>query len=154
MDIQQLAVVVTDHDLNQLARKQLPDDFPVENVKFAIGPEGLAVTGEFPLFVSVSFHTLWQLGVRDGKVTARLMDLRAFGLPVTVFKSMILKILAESARKIDGLAYEDDLLVADVDRLALREGLPLRLNLRSIECMAGQLFVRAGESVSCTPEQQ
>jgi hypothetical protein len=144
MEIQQLALVVTDRDLNDLARKHFPDDLPIEKLDLQLTPEGLSVSGEFPLFVPVNFHTLWELGVRQGKVTARLVNLRAFGLPATVFKSMVLKGIAEAARKVQGLECDADFIIADVDRLAAREGVTLRSNLQTIRCEAGKMVVTSG----------
>jgi hypothetical protein len=114
-------------------------------VEFQITPEGLAVTGEFPLFVPVNFQTLWELGVRQGKVTARLVNMRAFGLPATVFKSMVLKVIAEAARKVTGLESDNDQVIADVDQLAAEEGVTLRCNLQTIRCLTGSLVVTAGK---------
>jgi hypothetical protein len=144
MEILQLALVLTDQDLNQLARKHLPKDFSVENLQFQLSPEGIHVMGEFPLFVPVSFSTLWQLGVRESKVIARLERINAFGLPVTVFRSMILKMIGDSVRKLKWLEHNDEVVIVDVDQLAAKEGVPLSSNLRSIECQVGTMMVRAG----------
>ena len=39
-------------------------------------PEGVHVSGEFPLFVPVSFKCLWELGVRQGKLAGERLAAR------------------------------------------------------------------------------
>lgn len=151
MEIQQLTLLVTDQDLNELARKHLPDDLPVEKLEFKLTTEGLQVTGEFPVFVPVNFTTVWELGIRQGKVTARLATLRAFGLPGAVFKSMVLKLIAESVKTVPGLECDNDLVIADVERLAASEGATVRANLQSIRCQAGSMIVQAGPKPAVGP---
>jgi hypothetical protein len=151
MEIQQLALLLTTQDLNDLARKHFPDDLPVEKLEFQLAPEGVQVTGEFPLFLPVNFTTLWELGIRQGKVTARLANIRAFGLPGTVFKSMVLKLIAENAAKVDGLQCDNDLIILDVERMLAREGVPLRANLQAIRCQAGSILVTAGKPTTASP---
>ena len=143
MEIQQLALVLTEQDLNALVQKHLTDDLPVEQLEMRLSSAGLQVTGEFPLFVNVRFETAWELGVRQGKVTCRLVHLKALGLPANVFRSMVVKFIAEAARKIDGLDCDNDVIIADLDRLAAREGIQLQSNLRSIECQDGRIVITA-----------
>jgi hypothetical protein len=143
MEIQQLALVLTEQDLNALVDKHLTDDVPVEKIEMRLSTTGLQVKGEFPLFVNVRFETAWELGIRQGKVTARLDHLKAFGLPVNVFRSMVVKFIAEAAKRIDGLECDNDVIIADIDRLAAREGIQLQSNLRSIECQDGRIVVKA-----------
>src|SRR5260370_36414069 len=99
MESQALRLLVTEQDLNDLLAKHLPDDQRLENLKVRIAPEGVTVTGEYPLFVRVAFETLWEPGTQAGKVTARLAGLKAMGLPATVFKGTVLKAIEEAVQK-------------------------------------------------------
>jgi hypothetical protein len=144
MEIQQLALVLTEQDLNALVHKHLTDDVPVEKIVIRLSSAGLHVTGEFPLFVNVRFESRWELSAHQGKVTARLVHLKAIGLPVNVFRSMVVKFIAEAAKRIDGVECENDVIIADIDRLAAREGIRLQSNLRSIECQDGRIVVKGG----------
>lgn len=146
MEVQQLTLHISEQDLNDLARKYLSPKFPIDNLKFEITSEGLTVSGNYPMFVTVQFDTSWELGVRDGKVTARLHKVKAMGLPVTVFKSMILEIIRKSASKLSWLSHETDLIVTDVDQLAREEGFSFIGNLNKIQCRLGSILVKAGRS--------
>jgi hypothetical protein len=144
MEIHALSLVLNEKDLDALAARHLPEDQPVEELRFRVTPEGLYVSGEYPLFLRVAFETLWELGVRDGDVTARLLRFKALGLPVPVFKSMLLKILGEGTGKHDWLELQDDTVRIRVDQLLAREGVPLRTNLTAVRCQGQDLVIEAG----------
>jgi hypothetical protein len=149
MEIQALRLLVTEKALNDLAVRHLPDDQPVEELRFRLTPEGLQVSGEYPLFLRVSFETQWELGVRDGDITARLTRFKALGLPVPVFKSALLKIIKDAVGKEDWLRFDgDDTILVLVDRLLAEQGIPLRTNLSAIRCQEGSLVLEAGEERS------
>jgi hypothetical protein len=143
MEIQALTLLVTDQDLNELSARHLPKDQPVENLRFHISPEGVHVTGEYPLFLRVAFKTLWELGVRGGEVTARLARFKALGMPLAVFRSLLLKLATDAAGNQDWLRMDNDTLLLQVDRALQAEGYPVRTNLTRIECREGSLIVEA-----------
>jgi hypothetical protein len=144
MEIQALTLAVSEKDLNDLAARHMPEALPLEELRFRLTADGLQVSGEYPLFLRVTFETHWQLGVRDGDVTARLVRFKALGLPVPVFKSVLLKLLKEAARKEDWVHFDgDDTVVVRVDRMLEGEGFPLRTNLCSIRCHDQGLVVEA-----------
>jgi hypothetical protein len=144
MEIQALTLRVSEKSLNDLAARHLPEDQPVEELRFRLTPEGLHITGEYPLFLKVAFETRWELGVRAGRVTARLASLKALGLPVAIFKSVLLKLVHEAAGHEDCLQLEDETFIFDVDRWLAAEGIPLRTNLMAIRCQEQSLIVLAG----------
>jgi hypothetical protein len=146
MEIQALTLFITEQDLNDLAARHQPDDSPVEDLRFRVTAEGLHISGEYPLFLKVTFETLWELGIRDGHVTARLARLKALGLPITVFKSMLLKLVQEAAGKGDWLHVEDETIIVNLDRWLVKEGVPLRTNLSAIRCQEQSLVVVAGRA--------
>jgi hypothetical protein len=144
MEIQALRLLVTEKALNELVARHLPDDQPVEELRFRLTPEGLHVSGEYPLFLRISFETHWELGVRDGNVTARLKRFKALGLPAPVFKSVLLKVLRETAGKESWLRFDgEDTILVLVDRLLAEKGIPLRTNLSAIRCQEGSLVLEA-----------
>jgi hypothetical protein len=144
MEIQALILTLTEKDLNDLAARHLPDDLPVEELRFRLTPEGLQVSGEYPLFVRVSFETRWELGIRGGNVTARLAHFKALGLPVSIFKGMLLNLLRDSLTRKDWFQVDgEDTVVVHVDRWLQREGVPLRTNLTAIHCSDKSLAVES-----------
>jgi hypothetical protein len=144
MELQALKLLVTEQDLNALLKKYLPADQPLENVTIRIAPEGIYVSGEYPLFVRVAFETLWAPDIQAGKVIARLEGLKAMGLPATLFKSAVMKVIEDAVEKENWLTFDGDAVVADVDRLLAGEGIKVKTNLRAVRCQAGTLLIEAG----------
>jgi hypothetical protein len=134
---------VTEEDVNEMVAEYMPDDVPIEDVDVRLAPEGAYVTGQYPLFLKVAFETRWELGIRGGLVTARLVDFKAMNLPMTMFRNMLFKMLSDSGGKKDWLQFEGDLVLIDVDKLLASEGVSLRSNLTALRCQAGQLLVEA-----------
>jgi hypothetical protein len=144
MEIQALTLTLTDQDLNDLAARHLPDDLPVEDLRFRLSREGLDISGEYPLFLRVSFETHWELAIRAGQVTARLAHVKTFGLPVPMAKGMLFGILRETLAKKDWLELDgDNTVMLNVDRWLEHEGVPLRTNLTGIQCLDGSMLVNA-----------
>jgi hypothetical protein len=144
MEIQALKVLFTEDELNRLLEKHLPKDRSVEELRLRLTPEGVYVHGEYPLFVQVAFETLWELEVREGRVAARLVNFRALGMPVMIFRSAMMSIIADTAAKADWLAVEEDAVLVDVDRLLAKNGLPARTNLTAVRLQVGMLVIEAG----------
>jgi hypothetical protein len=144
MEIQALKLLVTDQDLTQLITKFLSADQPLENLKIRVAPEGVYVSGDYPLFVRVAFETLWEPGIQAGKASARLASLKAMGLPAMVFKGAVIKAIEEAVQKETWLAFDVDTISVDMDQLLAKEGLTARTNLRAIHCLAGALLIEAG----------
>lgn len=149
MDIHSLRVSVSEQDLNQLAARHLQDQ-PIEDVSVRITADGIHIKGIYPLFINVSFETHWELGVQEGKISARLAGMRAFGVPGNVFKSAILKFVADAAHQHDWLQMERDIILADVERLLVKNGLAVRTNFTAIACQDG-LIVIESNAVSGEP---
>jgi len=144
MEIQALTLTLTEQDLNDLAAHHLPEDMPVEELRIRLSPDGLHLSGEYPLFLRVSFETRWELGVRDGLVTARLAHFKTLGLPVPILKGMLLGILREALAKKEWFQLDnDDGVVLNVDRWLQEEGVTLRTNLTGIQCLDRTMTVQA-----------
>jgi hypothetical protein len=144
MEIHALKVTITEQDLNDLAKKHLPKDQPVEELRLAISPEGVSIRGEYPLFVPVAFETVWELSVRDRHVFLRLTRFRAMGMPVSAFRGLVMNIFSTLARKEKWVHVQDDCVRLDVEGMLASEGLPTQANLRTIRCEAGRFIVEAG----------
>ncbi len=147
MEIHQLALLVSEQDLNQIARRHLPDDFAVKDFKIEITAEGVRLTGKYHLFVKVRFETVWELEVVGGKVSARLIKAKALGLPVTVFVNKFLQLLRETLRKEPWLDQNQDTLIIDVEKLLEVEGFVVRMNLQSLRIQEEGLFLQAGHGM-------
>jgi len=145
MDIHSLRLTVSEEDLNQLAARNLRDQ-PIEDISFRVATDGIHIKGVYPLFINVSFETHWELGVQAGKITARLAGLRAFGVPGNVFKSAILKLLADAAQKHDWLRIENDIIFAEVERLLAKNGVTVQTNLTAVTCQEGTIVIESSAS--------
>ena len=140
MEIHSLKVSLTEQDLNGLLQKHIPRDQPVEDLAIRLAPEGVYVKGVYPLFINVSFETLWELAAQGGKISARLARLKAMGMPGNVFKSAILKVIADAVGKEDWVKIDGETVVLDLERMLLEEGLVARTNMKSVTCQAGSLI--------------
>ncbi len=148
MDIHSLRLTVSEQDLNKLASRHLRDQ-PIEDISIRVSADGIHIKGVYPLFINVSFETHWELGVQGGKITARLAGMRAFGVPGNVFKSAILKFVADAAQQHDWLQIEHDIILADVERLLVKNGLAVRTNFTAVACQDGMIVI---ESLSTSPQ--
>jgi hypothetical protein len=143
VEIQALKLLVTDADLNDVVVNRLPEDPEIRKLRVQVAPEGVYVTGVYQMVFNVPFETLWELAVAGGKLTARLSGFKAMGLPVGMFKSMLMNVVREAVSPIDGIETEDDTLRLDVERLLAKEGFSVRANLTRVRCHAGHLVVEA-----------
>ena len=139
MEIQLLKLSVNDTDLNRLASETLVWPDAIRNVHFAVGPEGVRVTGVYQQFIGISFQMLWQLSVSEGKVIGRIERVRAGFISVGFFKEYLLKLIAAATN----IAIRDGMLVFDVDAILADKGWPVRLNLSSIRCTLGSLILES-----------
>jgi hypothetical protein len=146
MEILALKANLSEQVLNELLARHLPADAPVEALRIAITPEGVVVQGEYPLLVTVSFESLWELSVADGKVLARLARLRTLGMPMPVLRSVVMSAIAAAARSEDWIAVDQETVRIDVDRALAKEGLRARTNLTAVRCEPGVLVIEAGKA--------
>jgi hypothetical protein len=151
MEIQRLQVAVTEQDLHDLAQKHLPKEVAVEDLEIRLQPEGLRIKGVYHVFMPVSFEALWELGVSQGKPTARLANFRTLGMPANVLKSLIMNVIADAAKKEKWLLVEGDTVRVDVDKMLKEHGLDLATRLTAIRCQAGCLTVEGGSNIFAPP---
>jgi hypothetical protein len=143
MEIQALKLLVTEHDLNEVALRQLALGQEVRKVRVRLAPEGAYVTGVYHMLINVSFETFWELTVADGKLQARLSSFKALGIPVSLLKSMIMTAIRDAVGEEDAVEVNEEVVRLDVERLLAREGIPVRTNLKAVRCQAGQLVIEA-----------
>jgi hypothetical protein len=148
MEIHSLKVTLSEQDLNGLLQRHVPRDQPVEDLTVRLAPEGVYVKGVYPLFINVSFETLWALAAQGGKITARLAQLKAMGMPGNVFKSALLKVIADATRTEEWMTIAGDTVVIDVERMLEEHGVVGRTNLRSVTCQEGNLVLEAKAGVA------
>jgi hypothetical protein len=145
MELQSLKLLITDDDLMHLAALHLPKEAPAEDLRVGVTEEGVVVSGSYPLLVlKVTFETVWSLLVVDGQAEARLTSLRVAGLPAGKFKGLVLNMLRDELDHKPGITIVEEGVRLDVDAIARREGIPLRLNLKALRCEPGRITVLAG----------
>lgn len=147
MEVHSLKLTITEDDLNALIRRHAPKDLPIEDLRLHIRTDGIYLKGMYPLFIDVNFEAIWELGVSNGVVGARLAQLKALGIPANIFRSAILKLLEEAVRKEASLSLKEDTIFVDFHSLLAREGLHCRLHLRALSLQLGVIEVEAGRDL-------
>jgi hypothetical protein len=145
MEIQLLKLSVSDADLNQLASRSFVWPDSIRDVRFAVRPEGLQVTGVYQQFIGIPFQILWHLSAFEGKVIGRIAGVRAGFISIGFIKKYLLKFIAAATN----IEMHDGVLVFDVDAVLADKGWPIRANLTSIGCTPGSLILdsRAPDSL-------
>lgn len=141
MEIRSLTFVATEADLNDLASQILPRIERIRDLRIFIVPEGIRASGTYQQLFGIRFQTLWQVSVSQGKVVARLAELKAGPLSLNFLKAYLLDTIAAAATV---LKLRDETLLFDVNALLQDKGWPLRTNLTSIRCDYGSLTVESG----------
>jgi len=144
MEIHSLHVLITEQDLNELARKHMPKDVPVEDVRLRLSPEGLHVTGVYPFFINVKFETIWTVRAEHGNAVAQLTKFRAMGVPGNIFKSAIMKMIEDVAKRETWIRVSGDQLIADLDQACAKYAVAAKTHLKSIIVQTGLVVVEAG----------
>ena len=143
MEIQALRALIPEDMLTRIATEALPPDVKVKDVRVHLKPEGAQVAGTYEMFFAVPFETLWDLSVRDGKILARLAHLKVARLGAGMVKGVLLGILGDAAKQIDGLQLDGDTLIVDVDRILAGRGYEVRTNLKTVQCQSGKLLIES-----------
>jgi hypothetical protein len=145
MEIHLLKLLVTENDINTLVAKALANEPQVRDVKVTLTSDGVNVSGVYPTaFMSVRFQTLWAVSVEEGKVAARLADLKVVGLPVTMLRPAIMAALADAVAKEEAIEIKGDHLLFDPNHALAKHGLTGKTNLTAVRSEPGQLVIEAG----------
>jgi len=127
--------------LNELASQIFPRIERIRDLRISIVPEGIRVRGTYQQLFGIRFQTLWQVFVSQGKVVARLAELKAGSLSLNFLKTYLLDTIAAAATVLE---LRDETLLFDVNALLQDKGWPVRTNLTSIRCDYGSLTVESG----------
>ena len=141
MEIRSLTLLVTEADLNELAAKIVPRLNAIRDLRLAIIPEGIRVSGTYQTLFRLPFLTLWKLSVSEGKVVARLTKLQAGPLSLGLVKGYLLDAIAGAASVLE---LRDDALVFSVNTLLREKGWPVQTNFTAIRCDYGTLTIESG----------
>ena len=140
MEIRSLTFVATEADLNSLARQIFPRLERIRDLRISIIPEGIRASGTYQQLFGIRFQTLWQVSVLEGKVVARLEELKAGPLSLSFVKGYLLDAIAAATTVLE---LRDETLSFDVNALLQDKGWPVRTNLTSIRCDYGSLTVES-----------
>jgi hypothetical protein len=144
MDLEALRLVITDADLAALARRLVPADGPVGDLRPAVVAGAVRLSGNYRgLVIPLPFTTAWEPSVRNGFVCLRLAGVSVVGVPAGLLQGMFLDAFRDAARRVPGASVEGDALLLDLDRALAARGIPLRTNLKSVRCEPGRMTVEA-----------
>ena len=108
MEILSLKLILTEDDLNNLVAKHLPKDEQVREVKVRVVPEGVRVSGAYPVtFFNVRFETLWALSIQGREAAAHLSELRVAGAPAGLVRGMLLDMVRAEIEREEGGASKE-----------------------------------------------
>lgn len=145
MDIQTLRLFVSEQELNELVRQHQPADAPVKNLSVRVTLEGVRVSGEATVMMTMSFESVWRPAVVGGKVTVELVELTAAGFPATILRPLVMGALRDAVKDA-AVQVTDEAIVVDVQELVRRERLPVnvRFEVQSVRCVDGGVVAEAG----------
>ena len=141
MHIESLRLVATEGDLNELASRFLPRPEKISDLRIALVPQGIRITGAYQAAIRIPFETLWKISVCEGKLAVRLETLKTGIVSLGLAKGYALGAIAVAAGMLE---LRGDMLLLDVDALLHEHGLPLRTNLASVRCDYGSLVIESG----------
>jgi hypothetical protein len=145
MEIQALRVMVREDEINEYLPQAVPPDAGVENLRVRLAPEGVVIQGSYPtVFMKIAFETLWTVSVADGRLHARLTNVKVAGLPAGLLRGVLLKVIRDATAKQPGFSVAEDALVLDVGQLLQERKVPVHVNLTAVHCGPGHVVIEAG----------
>jgi hypothetical protein len=154
MEIQALRLLLTEHDLHQLAVQGVQADFLVRELRVRVTPEGVTFSGVYATSIlDVPFATLWQPSVRDGLLAVRLAGIQTgngdggldvFGLVGPgAARGTVMNAIARAVQGEDSIRVHGETILVNPDLLAARRGWPVRTNLTGVRCHEGGLVLES-----------
>ena len=128
--------------MNEWAPRILSRLESVRDLRMAVIPEGIRVSGTYQKLFGMRFLALWQVSVSEGKVVARVEEFKAGALSLGFLKGYLLDAIAAATTV---LQLRGDGLWFDVEALLQDRGWPIRTNLTSVRCDYSCLIVESGE---------
>jgi len=134
MKIHSLRLQLTEADLAPLLAEIAQRAEEIEQLTLKLRPEGLVLSGQYPtpFGLKVSFETLWHLEPQGPVILARVASLHLSGLNASLFRGLLLGLIAEMVADEPGLTLQDEVLHIDTIVLAKLEGIDLQVNWREI----------------------
>jgi len=149
MEIQALRAIITEQEINDIARREAQAaGAPVSDLAIRFTPAGVEVSGSYRQFVTLPFQTLWQVGVRQGKIIANLADVKVSGFGAAMFRGVMLGAVCSALNAGDALVVREDSLELNLERLLALHGFPATLNLTGVRIQQGSLLIEAGPTSS------
>jgi hypothetical protein len=144
MKIDYLRLLLPQEDINRYLPRIMPPDTGVENLRVRLAPEGVHVLGEYPTaLLRVSFETLWEVSARDNRVEARLAAVKVAGLPATLLRGILMKILADMIAKEPGISVENGSVLVDIAAVLQANRVPLQVYVTRLKCQEGELVLES-----------
>jgi hypothetical protein len=145
MEIQNLRAVIREDEINEYLTSVVPPDAAVANLRVRLVPEGLMVLGDYSaLFMKMSFETLWEVSVAAGVVRSRLAHVKVAGLPATLLRGVLLKVIRDATAQHPGLSVQDDAVRIDINQALQARKVPLSVYPTAVVCGDGHLVLEAG----------
>jgi hypothetical protein len=155
MEIQALRVQLREDELNEHLPRVLPPDAAVQNLRVRLTPEGVVVQGDYPTFmVKMAFETLWELTVANGAVQARLASVKVAGLPATLLRGVLLKVIRDVTAQHPGLSVQDESVFVEVGPLLQAKKISVTIHLTGVRCSAGQVVIEAGDTTVASAQME
>jgi len=135
MKIHSLRLQLTEADLAPLLAEIAQRAEEIEQLTLKLRPEGLVLSGQYPtpFGLKVSFETLWHLEPQGPLILARVASIHLSGLNASLFRGVLLSMIAEMITDEPGLSLKDDVLHIDTIELAKLEGIDLQINWCEIQ---------------------
>jgi hypothetical protein len=139
-----MKLFVTDSEINYFLTDVLTGDLPVEDLRLAIKPEGLTLSGKYPaLGFRVAFEMLWEAAVLAGGVEARLKELSVAGFGAGKLRGVLLKVVQDAAGNTPGIAVDGDRILVDLNALLQSRRARVLVEVMDVRCHHGAVEIEA-----------
>ena len=146
MEIRTLSIQVTNADLVGLLGRLPPEADKIEDLQARLKPGGVEIQGKYPsgFGFKVPFETRWQMAPAGSLVRVTLEDIQVAGLPATMLRGALLRMMRDAVEGQPGLSMEDETLRVDVAELAAAHGVVLKVQLTGVRFGEGEAVIEAG----------
>lgn len=145
IEIRTLSMTIPEEDANEGIRRLPPEEVPVREPRVSFTPEGVLATGKYRvMMMDVSFETLWTLNLEGGRVKATLAKLKLAGLPVSSFRSMLMRTAQAMVDQQPGITMEGEDIYVDVEQVLAHRQVPVSIRLTKLEVSDKLMSIEAG----------
>jgi hypothetical protein len=144
MEIRSLELLLTDADLVPVAALLAKQADGIEELAIAFTPEGASVQGKYPTpFFKVAFETIWQPEAAGPEVRVKLVALKVAGLPASMLRGALMKMVRDAIDERPGLTVSDDVVVVRVADMVRAYGFDLAMNFVAVRMGEGTCVIEA-----------